>query len=141
MQIEVGAIYEGRVTGITKFGAFVQLPENRTGLVHISEVSTGFVKEVSDHLQENQEVRVLVIGVDDNGRINLSIKRLLQQAEPQQRPPRRSGSKRVGWQPKPVSQPTTFEEMMSKFKADSDDKMSSLRRNTESRRGTGRRRG
>ena len=139
MQIEVGAILEGKVTSITKFGAFVELPENKTGMVHISEVSTGFVKEITDYLQENQIVKVKVIEIDQNGRINLSIKRLLDQ--PQQssrRAPARRGN--VGWQPKHVVQPVTFEEMMSKFKADSDDKMSSLRRNVESKRGSGGRR-
>ena len=139
MQIEVGAILEGKVTSITKFGAFVELPENNTGMVHISEVSTGFVKEITDYLQENQIVKVKVIEIDQNGRINLSIKRLLDQ--PQQssrRAPARRGN--VGWQPKQVVQPVTFEEMMSKFKADSDDKMSSLRRNVESKRGSGGRR-
>ena len=136
MQIEVGAILEGKVTSITKFGAFVELPENKTGMVHISEVSTGFVKEITDYLQENQIVKVKVIEIDQNGRINLSIKRLLDQ--PQQssrRAPARRGN--VGWQPKQVVQPVTFEEMMSKFKADSDDKMSSLRRSVESKRGSG----
>ena len=139
MQIEVGAILEGKVTSITKFGAFVELPENKTGMVHISEVSTGFVKEITDYLQENQIVKVKVIEIDQNGRINLSIKRLLDQ--PQQssrRAPARRGN--VGWQPKQVVQPVTFEEMMSKFQADSDDKMSSLRRNVESKRGSGGRR-
>ena len=139
MQIEVGAILEGKVTSITKFGAFVELPENKTGMVHISEVSTGFVKEITDYLQENQIVKVKVIEIDQNGRITLSNKRLLDQ--PQQssrRAPARRGN--VGWQPKQVVQPVTFEEMMSKFKADSDDKMSSLRRNVESKRGSGGRR-
>ena len=139
MQIEVGAILEGKVTSITKFGAFVELPENKTGMVHISEVSTGFVKEITDYLQENQIVKVKVIEIDQNGRINLSIKRLLDQ--PQQssrRAPARRGN--VGWQPKQVVQPVTFEEMMSKFKADSDDKMSSLLRKVESKRGSGGRR-
>ena len=128
MQIEVGAILEGKVTSITKFGAFVELPENKTGMVHISEVSTGFVKEITDYLQENQIVKVKVIDIDQNRRIHLSIKRLLDQPQPSsRRAPARRGN--VGWQPKQVVQPVTFEEMMSKFKADSDDKMSSLRRN------------
>ena len=139
MQIEVGAILEGKVTSITKFGAFVELPENKTGMVHISEVSTGFVKEITDYLQENQIVKVKVIEIDQNGRINLSIKRLLDQ--PQQssrRAPARRGN--VGWQPKQVVQPVTFEEMMSKLKKKKDDKMASLRRNVESKPGSGGRR-
>lgn len=139
MQLEVGAIVEGRVTSITKFGAFVELPENKTGMVHISEVSTGFVKEITDHIKENQVVRVKVIDIDANGRINLSIKRLLDVPDAPRggggkRPPaRRSG---IGWQPKPVAVPTTFEEMMSKFKQDSDDKISSLKRSNEAKRGS-----
>ncbi len=139
MQIEVGAILEGRVTSITKFGAFVELPENKTGMIHISEISTGFVKEISDYLKKDQIVRVKVIQIDQNGRINLSIKRLLEQEQPQQRPARRPVQRRgnVGWQPKQVVQPVTFEEMMTKFKADSDDKISALRRNVESKRGSG----
>ena len=144
MQIEVGAILEGKVTSITKFGAFVELPENRTGMVHISEVSTGFVKEITDHLQENQVIKVKVIEIDQNGRINLSIKQLLDQPQQQQRPARRPPQRRgnAGWQPKQSAQPVTCEEMMSKFKADSDDKMSSLRRNVESKRGSsGKRKG
>ena len=113
-------------------------------MVHISEVSTGFVKEITDHLQENQVIKVKVIEIDQNGRINLSIKQLLDQPQQQQRPARRPPQRRgnAGWQPKQSAQPVTFEEMMSKFKADSDDKMSSLRRNVESKRGSsGKRKG
>ncbi len=140
-QIEVGTILEGTVTSITKFGAFVSLPESKTGMIHISEVSTTFVKEISDHLEEGQEVRVKVIGIDGSGRINLSIKQLAlaEEAPPPPKPrPRRNVP---GWQPKPVTQPTTFEEMMSKFKQDSDDKISSIKRGVESKRGSGSRKG
>ena len=143
MQLEVGAVVEGRVTSITKFGAFVELPENRTGMVHISEVSTGFVKEIGDHLKENQQVRVKVIDIDQNGRINLSIKRLLEAVQQEDRPARpakKPARRPMGWQPKQAVAPTTFEEMMNKFKQDSDDKMSSLRRSNDAKRGTGRRR-
>lgn len=142
-QIEVGAVLEGRVTSITKFGAFVALPENKTGMVHISEVSTSFVRDISEHLQEQQTIKVKVIGIDQNGRINLSIKQLVEQQpaqDRQQKPPRprRSG---VGWQPKPTAQPATFEEMMNKFKQDSDDKISSIKRGLEAKRGSGSRKG
>lgn len=142
-QIEVGAVLEGRVTSITKFGAFVALPENKTGMVHISEVSTSFVRDISEHLQEQQTIKVKVIGIDQSGRINLSIKQLVEQQpmqDRQQKPqrPRRSG---VGWQPKPTAQPATFEDMMNKFKQDSDDKISSIKRGVEAKRGSGSRRG
>ncbi len=86
MGFEVGSVLEGKVTGITKFGAFVSLPENRSGLVHISEIAYSYVNDVHDHLTEGQTVTVKVIGIDDNNRINLSIK---QAAPPPPRPERR----------------------------------------------------
>ncbi|HWP79669.1 MAG TPA: S1 RNA-binding domain-containing protein [Candidatus Acidoferrum sp.] len=142
-QIEVGAVLEGRVTSITKFGAFVALPENKTGMVHISEVSTSFVRDISEHLQEQQTIKVKVIGIDQNGRINLSIKQLEgpPPAQDRQQKPQRTRRSQVGWQPKPTAQPTTFEEMMNKFKQDSDDKISSIKRGVEAKRGSGSRRG
>ena len=75
MEFGVGSIVEGKVTGITKFGAFVALPEGKSGLVHISEIAYTYVNDVKEHLKEGQEVKVKVIGIDENGRINLSISR------------------------------------------------------------------
>ena len=75
MDLTVGAIVEGKVTGITKFsGAFVALPENKSGMVHISEVASSFVNDIKDFLQEGQQVKVKIINIDQQGRINLSIK-------------------------------------------------------------------
>ena len=71
MGFEVGSILEGKVTGITKFGAFVSLPENRSGLVHISEIAYSYVNDIHEHLSEGQTVTVKVIGIDANNRINL----------------------------------------------------------------------
>lgn len=85
MEFGVGAIVDGKVTGITKFGAFVALPEGKSGLVHISEIAHTYVSEVSEHLSEGQEVKVKVIGIDQSNRINLSIKKA---TEP---PPRQGG--------------------------------------------------
>ena len=76
MEFGVGSIVEGKVTGITKFGAFVALPEGKSGLVHISEIAYTYVNDVKDHLKEGQEVKVKVIGIDENGRINLSIRKI-----------------------------------------------------------------
>jgi len=84
----VGSILEGKVTGITKFGAFVSLPDNKSGLVHISEIAYSYVNDVHDHLQEGQQVKVKIIGIDDNNRINLSIKKAM---DP---PPRPQGGER-----------------------------------------------
>lgn len=78
MQVEVGAIVEGKVTGLTNFGAFVSLPDGKTGMVHISEVAPTYVKEIRDYLTENQEVKVKVLSVGDDGRVSLSIKRAME---------------------------------------------------------------
>lgn len=75
MEFGVGNILEGKVTGITKFGAFVSLGENKSGLVHISEIANSYVNDIHDHLQEGQSVKVKILAIDENGRINLSIKR------------------------------------------------------------------
>ena len=82
MELGVGSILEGKVTGITKFGAFVSLGDNKSGLVHISEIANTYVNDIHDHLQEGQTVKVKVLAIDENGRINLSIKR----AQPMQNP-------------------------------------------------------
>ena len=93
MELAVGAIVDGKVTGITKFGAFVSLPEGRSGLVHISEIAYTYVNEVSDHLHEGQEVKVKIIGIDQAKRINLSIKQV---EPPPQRAPRQGGQRPGG---------------------------------------------
>ena len=75
MELTVGAVLEGKIKSITNFGAFVSLPENKTGMVHISEVANAYVSDIRQHLTEGQDVKVMVIGCE-NGKINLSIKRL-----------------------------------------------------------------
>ena len=75
MELTVGTVLEGKVKSITNFGAFVSLPENKTGMVHISEVANAYVSDIRQHLTEGQDVKVMVIGCE-NGKINLSIKRL-----------------------------------------------------------------
>lgn len=121
MTFEVGTILEGKVTGITKFGAFVSLPEGRSGMVHISEIASSYVKEVTDHLSMGQQVRVIVLGEEERGRISLSIKKAVEQ-KPKE-PPRQS-----------------FEDMLSKFMSDSGEKISSMKKNESmrSRRNAGR---
>ena len=137
MGIEVGSVLDGRVTGITNFGAFVALPGNRSGLVHISEIAYSYVSDVHEHLTEGQEVKVTVISVDANHRINLSIK---QAAPPPPRPERRSGP-RSGNGPDPQNRrpapsrtfapepvlpkgPASFEDQLKQFMASSDSKLS-----------------
>lgn len=152
MQLEVGSILEGKVTGITKFGAFVELPGGKTGMVHISEVAPTFVKEIRDFVTENQTVKVKVLSISEEGKISLSMKKALDPA--QQQPPRkepRAGGSRPPRQPRPAAvspgrpgnyewqsrriEGGSFEDMMSRFKQSSDEKMSDLKRAVESKRG------
>ena len=86
MSLEVGAIVEGEVTGITNFGAFVQLPEGKVGLIHISEVSNVYVKDVHEFLKEHDKVKVKVLSIDARGKIGLSIKQAMPPAPPQPKP-------------------------------------------------------
>ena len=83
MELEIGAIYEGKVTGITKFGAFVQLPGGKSGMVHISEIANTYVDDISKFLKDGQIVKVKLVGIDQANRINLSIKKALPQEEQQ----------------------------------------------------------
>lgn len=155
MEFGVGSIVEGKVTGITKFGAFVSLPGGKSGLVHISEIAYSYVSEVSEFLQEGQEVKVKVIGIDDANRINLSIKKA---TEPPHRPegasapggraPRsfhNAGAPRGGnFAPRPAAskEPMDFEDRLKQFMQSSDSKLSELRymeKKGSSRRGGGRR--
>ena len=143
MQPEIGNIYEGKVTGITKFGAFVELEPGVSGMVHISEVANTFVSEIRDHLTEGQEVRVKVIGINEAGKVSLSIKKAADDSAPQDKPartapPRERRSKPNVWEPKQVTPPSemTFEDMMSHFKQSSEERISDLKRCTDRKNGT-----
>ena len=156
MAFQVGDIVEGKITGIKPFGAFVALPDHKNGLVHISEVSYEFVQDLSTVLSEGQTVQVKIMNIAPDGKIALSIKRTQPAPErgnrPRQprgqgashqagaargsRPQRKEPAPRV-WQPKP-SQPKgdmSFEDMMSRFKSQSEEKIADLKRVTENRRG------
>ncbi len=144
MAVEIGSVLEGKVTGITNFGAFVELPDKSTGMVHISEVSNSFINDIHEKLNENDIVKVKVIEINDKGKIALSIKKAL---PPEETP--KDGAKKPfankGARPKPQvwtgqkkSEPEnmSFEDMMAKFKSVSDEKMSDLKKNSASKRGT-----
>lgn len=119
MPLEVGAVVEGRVTGITHFGAFVELQPGVTGLVHISEVADAYVRDIKDYLKENDQVKVKIINMD-RGKIGLSIR----QANPGSSPVR----------PR-VSNPRQFEDRLARFMKDSDERLGELRRSQDSKRG------
>ena len=162
MAIEVGNVFEGRVTGVKPFGAFVALPEGRVGMVHISEVSNEFVQDINTVLHDGDAVKVQVINIAPDGKIALSIKRLLPPAPRQPREGRPAGPRPGGfhngqeggrsggrgpareaaprvWQPKAParSDNLSFEDMMSRFKSQSEEKMADLDHETNNRRGGG----
>ena len=141
LAIEVGSVVEGVVTGITNFGAFVELPEGKTGLIHISEVADVYVNDVHDFLRERDSVKVKVLTVDDRGKIGLSIKALQDKpAVPAQpsaapaRPPRPPRDMRRTAAARQIGSPS-FEDKLSRFLKDSDERLTDLRRKTDSKRG------
>ena len=132
MQLQVGMVTEGKVTGITKFGAFVALPEGKSGLVHISEIANTFVNDVHDYVQDGQTVKVKVIGISPDGKINLSIKKAEEQPRPERRPPRPQSQQQPrqpdgSRQPMPrANGPTgdaSFEDKLKQFMQESDSRM------------------
>ncbi len=136
MELTVGAVLEGKVKTITNFGAFIALPENKTGMVHISEVSNTYVSDIHRHLSEGQDVKVMVIGVEGT-KVNLSMKRL--EPRPQKFPHREDGAAplRPTRTPTPPPAPKTadqlFEEKLKQFLTESDSKISSLRQYSDHR--------
>ena len=129
------------MTGITNFGAFVELPEGKTGLIHISEVADVYVNDVHDFLRERDTVKVKVLTVDDRGKIGLSIKALQEKAAaPAQpsaapaRPPRPPRDMRRTAASRQIGSPS-FEDKLSRFLKDSDERLTDLRRKTDSKRG------
>ena len=133
MQLEIGKIYTGKVKGIAKYGAFVDIDGGGTGMVHISEIADTFVNDISEHLAENQEVKVKVIGINEAGKVSLSIKKVVENAD---RPRRQNDNRRNRpnvYEPKksiPQSE-MSFEDMMSHFKQSSEERICDIKRNTD----------
>ena len=142
MQVEVGSVVEGKVMGITGFGAFVKLPDGKQGLVHISEVAIEYVKDIKDHLKENQIVKVKVMAVEPNGKVCLSIRKALeQQRERAPQKIRKASDNRPSSPAEAVfgsgAAGLSFEERMSKFKTESDERISEFKRSIDSKRNGG----
>ena len=162
MQINPGEIIEGKVTGITKYGAFVNIDGKASGMIHISEIASGFIKDINDILQVNQTVKAVVIGVNENGKLALSVKQLpeniniTETAEPVTVKPNAPAKniknikniKTAGFEKpeefvrssKNTETPANFEDMISKFKRESDEKISDLKFLEPKRSGQPRRR-
>ncbi|EPD49373.1 S1 domain-containing RNA-binding protein [Paenisporosarcina sp. FSL H8-0542] len=133
MSIEVGSKVQGKVTGITNFGAFVELPGGSTGLVHISEVADNYVKDINEHLKVGDMVEVKVMNVEADGKIGLSIRKAKPQPERPERPQRPRQNNRQNDRDRPFKE--NFEQKMARFLKDSEDRLSTLKRATESKRG------
>lgn len=168
MQVEIGKIYEGKVKGITQYGAFVEIEEGTTGMVHISEIANTYVNDIREHLTENQVVKVKVLGINEAGKISLSIKKAVDNPPRRNdnrndsrndnrnfhrnnngnngdrnnnggnndRRPQRNNSRPNVWEPKkqiPQSE-MSFEDMLNKFKQNSEEKMCDLKKNIDNKR-------
>ena len=154
--LEIGAIYDGKIAGLTGFGAFVSLPEGKSGMVHISEVSNTYVKDIKEFLKEGQDVKVKVVGISPEGKISLSIRKAQESSEEEDRNSRKNDRPKGDrpksdrpksdrprnanvWQgqPKQNKGAMSFEEMMAQFKQVSDEKMTDLKRNTDAKHSGG----
>ena len=151
--IKIGSIIEGRITGITKYGAFVTINRQLGGMVHISEISQGFVKDVNEHLKLNQIIKAVVIAVNDDGKLALSIKRALKDTDDKtdkadkidkiekseksgefSKNPEEYFSHNHRRHSKNTGNTVNFEDMMSRFKNDSDEKFSDLKKSLNSKK-------
>lgn len=135
MELNVGQIVEGKVTGITNFGVFADLGEGKSGLVHISEVARSYVNDINEYVKINDVIKMKVLSISDDGKISLSIRGATDSDKSDERRERREKKTTVPtkpdgsytWMPK-KAEPANFEEMMSRFKATSDEKFSDLKR-------------
>ena len=148
--VSVGSIVAGKVAKVTNYGAFVDLEGGGSGMIHISEVANTYVKDFNDYLKVGEEVTVKVIGINEAGKVSLSIKETMDKAPQQQQgqPPRREGGRPQrsaprtwnGRGPQPPSTGDAFEDMLSRYKRSSDDRMSDLKKVMDTRRGSANRR-
>jgi len=158
MQVEEGKILSGKITGITSFGAFVELEGGVTGLVHISEISTSYVKDINDHVKVGDVVEVKVLAPDKKGKIGLSIKQVMLERGEGSQAPKPRFEKRQRQAPKlpetdfrgqpmefewstPQDSEMSFEDKLNRFKQASDEKMHDIKRNLESKRRSGKPKG
>ncbi|AAK81142.1 S1 RNA binding domain protein [Clostridium acetobutylicum] len=125
MTLKAGSILTGTIVNITNFGAFVEV-DGKTGLVHISEVADSFVKDIHDHLKEKDKVKVKVLSVDDNGKISLSIKQAIDHKKSVK-------PIEIDWEKKNTQNAVNFEDKLSRFLKDSEEKFQDLKRHQDSR--------
>lgn len=135
MSVEVGQILDGTVSGITSFGAFVELTDGKTGMVHISEIADAYVKDINTYLKLNDKVKVKVLSIDERSKISLSIRRAMETKKS-------SKPVDVDWNKEfRTNNVNSFEESLTKFMKDSEERLLDIKRNRESKRGGGYSRG
>lgn len=140
MALEIGSIAEGCVTGVMPFGAFVSLPENKSGLVHISEITNEYVENINDYIKQGDKVKVKVIGIDKSGKINLSIKKALKEERGNNVSAAHVRPADIDWSAK-NNEELSFEDKLQRFKKDSEERMLALKRSNDSKRSGGYHRG
>lgn len=128
MQLEVGKVVKGKVTGITNFGVFVSLEDGKTGLIHISEISKEYINDINSVLKLNQEIKAVVLSIDDKGRVSLSIRRMNEK--------KTSDSSPDDYFSNQEPEAKSFEDMMHKYKIISEDKISDIKKGVQAKRGT-----
>lgn len=135
MLLSIGEVYEAKVVGIKKFGAFVRLSTGDSGMVHISEISQGFVDDISQHLGENQDVKVKLIKIADDGKLAFSIK----QAQEKPQKPKKQQQGGIIWRPKLAvsTDNMSFEDKMARFKSQSEEKLSDYKKSKDIKKGSG----
>lgn len=138
--VEINSILDGKVTSVMPFGAFVSIAANTSGLVHISEISKEYINDINDFIKKGDKVKVKVLAVDDNGKITLSIKQAIEpKAEKTVKPPKPKTSPRpdsFDWTTR-SSEELSFEDKLSKFKHESEEKMRDSKRRLENKRSGG----
>ena len=134
-ELTIGTVVEGVVSRVTKFGAFVTLPGGRDGLVHISEIADVYVKEINDYIKEKDNVKVKIISIDPQGKIGLSIRQAEKQGPPETAKPARRPSPSQNNRTDFVRPTVNFEDRLNKFMKESEEKLSQIKRNSESKRG------
>lgn len=141
MSLEIGTIIEGKVTNVMPFGAFVSFNGNNSGMIHISEITKEYIQNINDHIKCGDIVKAKIIGVDKAGKISLSIKKAIEERrETKSRTPERIVPAEIDWSRKSDDN-MSFEDKLSKFKKDSDERMLDLKRSNESKRSGGYHRG
>lgn len=140
MALEIGSITEGTVTNIMPFGAFVALPEDKSGLVHISEITDEYVENINDYIKTGDKVKVKIVGIDKSGKIRLSIKKAAKKERAGSAPSSRVRPADIDWNVG-REEDLSFEDKLSRFKKDSDERMLALKRSNESKRSGGYHRG